>query len=112
MSPTVITAINLSSGTTADEEAVKTIISGINISFQRWGLTCMSQMEQNGTGREAEVGDVGSELNPLQRRWGIKDNVIFIPCESCRTKGLKIVYHLTHKALIRVHCNNNYYSAL
>lgn len=67
-------------------------------------------MEQNGAGREAEVWDVGSELKPLQTRGGIKDNVIFIPCKSCKQKGWKIVYHLTHNALI--HCNNNYYSAL
>lgn len=52
----------------------------------------MSNMEQNGAGREAEVGDVGSQLNPLQtqkRGGGIKDNVIFIPLRELPTKGLK-----------------------
>lgn len=73
-------------------------------------LTCVSYVEQNGAGREAEVGDVGAELKPLQTRGGIKDNDIFILCESCTQKGWKIVYYLTHNALI--HCNNNYYSAV
>lgn len=44
-------------------------------------------MEQNGAGREAEVGDVGAELKPLETRGGIKDNVIFIPYKSCKQKG-------------------------
>jgi len=44
-------------------------------------------MEQDGAGREAEVGDVGAELKPLQTRGGIKHNVIFVPCESCEQKG-------------------------
>lgn len=81
-----------------------------NIWFQRLGLTCVSYMEQNRAGREAEVGDVCAELEPLQTRVGIKDNVIFIPCESCKQRGWKIVYHLTYNALI--HFNNNHYSAL
>lgn len=33
-----------------------------------WELTCVSQVEQDGAWREAEVGDVGSEFKPLQKR--------------------------------------------
>lgn len=70
----------------------------------------MSYMEQNGAGREAEVGNVGAEFKPLQTRGRIKDNVIWILCKSCKQKGWQIVYHQAHNALI--HRNNNYYSAL
>lgn len=38
-------------------------------------------MEQDGARREAEAGDVGAELDPLQRR-GIKHNVIFRPLQE------------------------------
>lgn len=91
-----------------DEESVNHHISDKH--FVSLGLTCVSYMEQNGAGREAEVGNVGSELKPLQTREGIKDNTIFIPCKSCKQKGWNTVYHLTHNAL--THRNNNYYSAL
>lgn len=47
----------------------------------------MSNMEQNGAGREAEAGDVGSELEPLKRSGRIRDNVIFIRFKSCKQKG-------------------------
>lgn len=45
-------------------------------------------MEQNGAGREAEVGDVGSELQPLQTR-GNKRQCDFHPLQELQTKGLK-----------------------
>jgi len=44
-------------------------------------------VEQNGAGSEAEVGDVGSELKPLQTREGIKDNMMVSPLQERQTKG-------------------------
>lgn len=96
----------------ADEDAVKwSNLGGKNKKkFISKRLTCVSYMEQNGAGREAEVGNVGAEFKPLQTRGRIKDNVIWILCESCKQKGWQIVYHQAHNA--RIHRNNNYYSAL
>lgn len=56
----------------------------------------MSYMEQNTAGREAEVGDVGSKLKPLQERGVI--NVIDIPCTELQTKGLQYCSTLNVKA--------------
>lgn len=71
----------------SEQRGRKTIKSVTNILFQRLLPTCVSYMEQNRAGREAEVGDVCAELQPLQTRAGIKDNVIFIRCEGHKQKG-------------------------
>lgn len=56
----------------------KKVESVAKISFQTRGLTCVSQMEQDGARREAEAGDVGTELDPLQRREGNKTQCDFL----------------------------------
>lgn len=66
----------------------KTITPVTNISFQRLGLTCVSYMEQNAAGREAEVGNVGSELKPLDEK-GNKRQCDIHPLQELQTKGLK-----------------------
>lgn len=107
MSTLVIAAIQ-SAGTTEGGQQ-KESLENSRMCGKDFGLTCVSQMEQDGARREAKVGDVGAELKPLQRRGGIKHNVSFRPLQE--DKRAKIfVYHLTHNALI--HCNNDHYSAL
>lgn len=77
----VLTAIRSSCRTTAGkqqaEKLEKKVESVAKISFQTRGLTCVSQMEQDGARREAEAGDVGAELDPLQRREGNKTQCDF-----------------------------------
>lgn len=51
-------------------------------------LTCVSNVEQHGAGREAEVGDVGSELKPLHRRGGNKRQMLFLSSARALNKRL------------------------
>lgn len=47
------------------------------------GLTCVSHVEEDGAGREAKVGDVCSELEPLQTRGENKtQRDFFVFCSS------------------------------
>lgn len=52
-------------------------------------LTCVSHVEEDGAGREAKVGDVCSELEPLQTRAENKtkcDFFLFVFRHGCRQK--------------------------
>lgn len=52
-------------------------------------LTCMSCMEQDGAGREAEAGHVCAELKPLETRGKTQQQCERHRLRERQTKGLK-----------------------
>lgn len=67
-------------------------------------LTCVSCMEEDGAGREAEAGHVCAELKPLETRVETQQ-CNFIVHHNRRQKGWKTAYSRAHNA--PTHFNGN-----